>query len=144
MYCMEILHISSLTRDKVTKKDPNSHLLQLLVKVAGSLVEANNTRNSHATALQIRHTSRDPVGAHANSREAVHSSLGAQVVDLRRRGIQFEKGVVNGPRYGLGERVHRPLATVDGGHGGGDNGCPFLVGVAICRGHCCFVWRGCC
>jgi len=112
----------------------NSHLLQLLVKVARSLVEANYTCNSHRAAFQVRHTPRDPVGAHAYSCKVVHSRLGAQVVDLRRGGIQFEESVVNGAWDGLGEWIHGPLATVDGRHGGGDDGGPFLVGVAV--GHC--------
>jgi hypothetical protein len=104
-------------------------------------MEPNHTRNTHARSLQVRHTSRDPIGANAHSRERMHSCFRTQVVDLRGRGVKFEESVVDGARDGLGEGIHGLLAlfTVDGGDGGGDYGGPFLVGVAVC--HFCW-WRG--
>jgi len=102
-------------------------------------MEAHNTRNTHSRALQVRHTSRHPIGAHAHSRESVHSRFSAQVVNLRSRGIEFEESVVDGAGDGLGERVHglRAVVAVDGGDGGGDYGGPFCVGVAVCH-FCCW------
>jgi hypothetical protein len=103
-------------------------------------MEPNHTRNTHARSLQVRHTSRDPIGANAHSRERMHSCFRTQVVDLRGRGVKFEESVVDGARDGLGEGVHGFLAlfTVDGGDGGGNYGGPFLVGVAVC--HFCWWW----
>lgn len=122
---------------KQRQKDSKSHLLQLLVQILSPLMETHHTRNTHTTALQVRHTSRDPVGTHADSRKLVYASLCTQVVNLGRRSIQLEKCVVNGARNRFGQRVDWPLAAVDGGDGCGDYGGPFGVGVAGCWGHCC-------
>jgi hypothetical protein len=109
------LNASPYIKSKTSRKYLESHLLQLLVQIARSLMETNHTRHTHRTTLQVRHTSRDPVGTHAHSRKPVNASFCAQVVDLLWRGIQFEERVVNGAGNGLGERIIWPLAALDGG-----------------------------
>jgi len=77
----------------------------------------------------------------------VDSRLSTHVVDLRRRGIEFEQSMVDGAWDGLGERVDRPLLAavrLDGGDGGGDYGSPFLVCVAVCHLVLLCFGEGCC
>jgi hypothetical protein len=120
-YCALSLHdnapISPHTKSNITGECLKSHLLQLLVQITRPLMETHHTRHTHRAALQVRHTSRDPVRTHAHSRKTVNSSFCAQVVDLLWRGIQFEESVVNGAGNGLGKRIFGPLAALDGGDG---------------------------
>ena len=144
---MDTLNMHLLTRNRANQhrltRHKNRNLLQLLIQIPSALMESNHTRNTHCSALQVRHTSRDPVGAHAHGCKTVDSRFSAQVVDLRGRGIELEEGVVDGAWDGAGEGVHglRAVVTVDGGDGGGDHGGPFCVGVAVCH-FCCCVWGG--
>lgn len=102
-------------------------------------MEANNARDAHTAALQIGNTASHPVWPHADGSKVVHASLGAQVVDLRLGGIEFEEGMVDRAGDGGGEVVGRPWARVDGGYGRCDHRGPFGVGIAGCCCHC-----GCC
>lgn len=98
-------------------------------------MEAHNTRNSHAGALEVRDTAGDPVRPHADGGKGVHAGFGAQVVDLGGRGVEFEEGVVDCGRDGLGEGVGWSGGVFEGGDCRGDDGGPFRVGVAGCWGH---------
>lgn len=144
--CMETLNMQLLAKrranNKQKKQQEPKNLLQLLIKIPRPLMETHHTRNSHPRPLQVRHTSRYPIGAHAHSRKVVHSRFSAQVVDLHGRGVEFEERVVDSAWDGFGEGVHGlvTIVVVDGGDGGGDYGGPFLVGVAVCH----FLFGGWC
>jgi hypothetical protein len=102
-------------------------------------MEAHNARDSHAGALEVRHTASDPVRPHANGGESVHASFGAEIVDLGGRGVEFEEGVVDCGRDGLGEGVGWSRGIFEGGDGRGDDGGPFGVSVTGCWRHgCCY------
>lgn len=111
--------------------------LQLLIQIPCSLVKSYNARNSHARALEVRHAAGDPVRPHADRGKRVHAGFGAEVVDLGGGGVEFEKGVVDCARDGLGEVVGRSRGVFDGGDGRGDDAGPFWVGVAGRWGHGC-------
>jgi len=100
-------------------------------------VEAHHARDSHAGALEVRHAARDPVRTHADGGKGMHAGFGAQVVDLRSRGVEFEQRVVDRARDGFGEAIGWSGGVFDGGDCRGDDGGPFGIGVAGCWGHDC-------
>lgn len=112
-------------------------LLELLVEVLGSFVEADDSCDADTAAFEVGDAASYPVGADADGREVVHARFGAEVVDLGLCCVELEEGVVDGAGDGVREGIGGARAGFDCGDGRGDYAGPFVVGVAGCWSHCC-------